>query len=258
MKRRLTIAFITAIIVGAGIIIPVGQGRAAAQSTMGQAPVVTLEGVVESVSMGVSQEFPTFTLSLPGDGQVTIITGPYYFLIESGFEIRVGDRLIVQAFLSLWYDDTYVAVKILNLTTGDTLILRDASGQPVWPRSQQLGDGGMGYGGGAAWLEIDQASLSTIKGTVESVNSGVGEGYTSITVVKSGGKRFTILTGPYRFMLENSFEIRAGHRVKVRAYKSTQLETIYVAAMVKNQTTGKKLSLLDDSGRPFWDRNGRP
>jgi hypothetical protein len=44
----------------------------------------------------------------------------------------------------------------------------------------------------------------------------------------------------------------------MRAYKSTQLETIYVAAMVNNKTVGKKLDLLDDSGRPFWDRNGRP
>jgi hypothetical protein len=224
----------------------------------GSVNIVSLEGTVVSVDMAAGQEFPTFTLSLPGDGQVTIITGPYYFLIESGFEIRVGDRLLVQAFLSLWYDDTYVAVKIWNLTTGDTLILRDASGQPVWPRSQQLGEGGMGYGGGAAWLEIDPASIRTIKGTVEGVNPGVGEGHASIIVVKSGGKRFSVLTGPYRFMLENSFEIRAGHRVKVRAYKSTQLETIYVAAMVNNKTAGKKLNLLDESGRPYWDRNGRP
>ncbi|HET9532879.1 MAG TPA: hypothetical protein VFQ92_21165, partial [Blastocatellia bacterium] len=222
----------------------------------GSVNIVTLEGTVLSLDMAAGQEFPTFTLSLPGVGVVTIVTGPYYFLLDSGFDIAVGDRLSVRAFESAWYEDTYVAVELKNLTTGETLVLRDASGQPVWPRSQQHADRGQGYGGGAAWFEVDSASLSTIKGPVRDMNTGIGEGYASYTVVKSGN-RFTILAGPYRFMLENSFEVREGHRIKVRAYRLTRFDNLYVAVSIKNLATGKSLTLRDENGNPLWN-NRRP
>ena len=40
-------------------------------------------------------------------------------------------------------------------------------------------------------------------------------------------------------------------KLKVRVYKSMQLETTYVAAMVNYKSFGKKLDLLDEKGGRF-------
>ncbi|MEW6127263.1 MAG: hypothetical protein AB1757_09505 [Acidobacteriota bacterium] len=214
--------------------------------------ITTLEGIVLSTHMAAGQEFPSFVLSLNGSGDVTILTGPYYLILQSGFDINIGDRMSVKGFPSLWYENTYVAVELNNLTTNDTLILRDGTGQPNWTGSQQFAERGFGYGGGAAYLDINPANLQALKCTIESVNPGIGQAYGSFTAMK-GGKRLTFITAPNRFMLEKNFELRANERLKIRAYPSGLFDDIYVIEFIKNRETGRTLTLRNELGRPMWN-----
>jgi hypothetical protein len=222
--------------------------------SLGPSDIIWLEGVVIEVKMACGEEFPSFDLAL-GDGSiVTIKTGPYYILLENGFEIRTGDRMSVKAFRSMWYESTYVAVELMNLTTGETLVLRDGTGKPAWTGWQELGDKGLGYGGGAAWLDADPDAIDVHKGKVESINPGMGDGYPSFTLVKSNGKRLTVMLGPNYFMLQHRFELRVGDRVKTWVFASGWFEKIYVGMKVKNQTRGDKVTLREQNGRPLWER----
>jgi hypothetical protein len=218
------------------------------------AEVVTLQGIVVSVDMAPGQEFPTFSLLLADGRIVTIITGPYYFLLEGGFDIRVGDELQVTALISMWYPDTYAACELRNLTTGDTLVLRDGAGQPRWAGSQQLGDKGLGYGGGAAWFNSAAIAIEVIKGKVESVNLGFGEGYPAFTLVKSNGTRVSVMLGPLYFLNQHRFELRVGDKVKLWAFPSGWFDGVYVGMKVKNRSRGETLSLRAENGEPLWTR----
>lgn len=216
------------------------------------AEVVTLRGVVVSVDMAPGQEFPTFSM-LQADGSlVTVITGPYHLLLESGFDLRVGDEMLVLAIMSMWYPDTYAAAELKNLTTGDTLVLRDGAGRPNWAGSQQLADNGLGYGGGGAWFNSTGSNVEKIKGTVESVNFGFGQGYPSFTLVKSNGTRVAAMLGPLYFLNQHRFELQVGDQVRLWAFPSGWFDGVYVGMKVKNRTRGGTLSLRAENGQPLW------
>lgn len=213
--------------------------------------IVTLEGVAVKVEMAPGQEFPTFDLALADSRLMTVVTGPYYMLLQAGFHISAGDRLRVRAFPSMWYEDTYVAVEIENLTTGETITLRDDSGHPLWTGAEQHGGRGIGFGGGAAWIDVPAGPMRVIQGPAENPGAGMGDGFSCLTVRKANGKRFTIVGGPQWYELQQRFEVRANQRVRVQAYP-TWFDGVYVACTIKNKTTRDRLRLRDQDGRPLW------
>jgi hypothetical protein len=96
------------------------------------ATIVSLEGAVQRVDMELGERFPSFTLTKADGTRVTIMAGPYRLLLEKDFEINVGDRMSVRAFPSLRFEGVYVAIELKNLTTGETITLRDDDGAPRW------------------------------------------------------------------------------------------------------------------------------
>jgi hypothetical protein len=111
-----------------------GQGQAglvlgsesAGTAGIGQADVddwLTLNGTVTSVdSYGLIVE--------TADGQgITVQGRPWLFAQESGVVLQVGDQVQL-----LGFDEAgeFEVGQIANLTTGDSVLIRDETGRPLW------------------------------------------------------------------------------------------------------------------------------
>ena len=123
------------------------QGNAAC-SRFDLANKVTLEGAVETVNIERGQGSPSFTLVQSGGKKVTVIAGPYWALVNANYKIAQGDRMLVQAYQSLQYENIYVAAELTNQTNGMVLTLRDATGNPVGGRGGRCGACAFGHPGG--------------------------------------------------------------------------------------------------------------
>ncbi|MBZ5553679.1 MAG: hypothetical protein LAO21_13225 [Acidobacteriia bacterium] len=221
------------------------------------ATLTTLEGVVQSVSLGIGQGFPSFVLGQNTGGNVVITTGPYYLLMNSNFEIRIGDQMNVRAFPSVRHENTYTAVELKNLTTATVLVLRDDSGMPLWRASGQPGISPGRRGEGARNRSSVQKEILSFAGVVETIHLGIAQGFPTFALKKDDGAVATILTGPYSLLLENNFPINVGDRMEVRAFLSILYDTDYVAVELLNRTTGDILVLRDDEGWPLWTSGRR-
>jgi hypothetical protein len=100
-----------------------GQGARAAEAgvQVEAADWETVEGVVvETVELVVQM----------ADGQtVQVGLGPSHYRESQGFALEVGDRVKVSGY---WEDGEFKAMQVENLDTGDSIVLRDLSGRPMW------------------------------------------------------------------------------------------------------------------------------
>jgi len=109
---------------------------------------VTLVGTVKSVAMARGQGFPHFVLALEGGGEVTVVTAPFWAVLNANYTIGIGDKMSVVAFPSA-QKDVFGAAVLDNGTSGESLTLRDASsGVPVANAGQGNGRGRAGRGNG--------------------------------------------------------------------------------------------------------------
>jgi hypothetical protein len=223
------------------------QNRLAAQAAT-PANTVDLQGVVESITMGFGQGTPSFSLSVPSRGLVTVYVGSYRAWTETNFELKTGMSVTVRAFQSTIHPDGFVATEIKDDVSGATVQLLDrAAGARGWGRGRAAGQGGPLCG--AAGPQLDLAAKTSFDGTVTDVNIGYGQGFPTFTLNTGEGK-VTIVASPYRALVDADFVIRAGERISVLAFPSKRYEGAYVAAELKNLTTGKALLLRDDQGFP--------
>ena len=102
-----------------------GNGQAASGGGPGQAQVdawLTLQGVVVSVSADA--------MAVQADAGEVIVDGrSWSFAQEQGFAAQVGDAATLTGF---WEDGDFEVGQIDNLTSGQSVSLRDASGRPLW------------------------------------------------------------------------------------------------------------------------------
>jgi len=108
---------------------------------------------------------------------------------------------------------------------------------------------GSGPGQGAAVSHLDLAGKTVLEGVVDGINMGRGHGTPSFTMV-ADGKKVTIVTSPYRAVIDADYKISMGDRINVLAYPFTQQKDTYAAAELKNLTTGAVLTLRDENGVP--------
>lgn len=64
-----------------------------------------------------------------GEGEEVIHLGPEWYRESAGFSLALGDQVAVTGFYG---DHGFEAVSVENLTTGQTLTLRDGAGRPAW------------------------------------------------------------------------------------------------------------------------------
>ena len=103
-----------------------GQGQGGSLNGTGepQAEVeewVTVEGIVlETAELVVETE---------AGEMVQVGMGPSHYREAQGFALSEGDRVRVSGY---WEDGEFKAGEVENLSTGETITLRDAYGRPMW------------------------------------------------------------------------------------------------------------------------------
>lgn len=120
----------------------------------------TITGEVIAYATGIAQvQHNDGTLIEMQVGQET-------FWAEQGFTLTVGDQVEARGF----YQNTQFQVGILmNLTTGQTILLRDPNGRPLWAGpGRSSGQGGNGQGGQG------QGNQTTTSGTPSQGGQGQG------------------------------------------------------------------------------------
>lgn len=115
-----------------------GQGREDApgdQTGAGQANVeewLTLHGTVVSV------DADTLVVQTASGEQVTMENRLWWFAQEQGFSAQVGDQVMLVGF----YDgDAFEVGRIDDTTNGQTVLVRDENGRPLWARRGRRGGG---------------------------------------------------------------------------------------------------------------------
>lgn len=111
---------------------------AAGPLTFDPSRATELQGTVTNVNMALGEGYPNFTLKT-ALGEVTIVTSPFWVVREANYRISVGDGMIVTGFPCLQKENTYVATRLQNLTTGETLKLRDDDGTAIGMRGGRAG-----------------------------------------------------------------------------------------------------------------------
>lgn len=97
--------------------------------------LLTVEGVVgavETTSVDAGEPLTSVRLLVddPEPRQLEVLLAPGSALLETGFEVEVGDRLRVRIFLS--ESDTVEAHKVRNLSRGTMVQLRTVRRIPLW------------------------------------------------------------------------------------------------------------------------------
>jgi hypothetical protein len=118
-----------------------GQGRGNAlsdQTGTGQANVeewLTLQGTAVSV------DADTLVVQTVSGEQVTIENRPWRFAQEQGFSAQVSDQVTLIGF---YEGDDFEVGQIDDTTNGQTVLVRDENGRPLWA--------GRGRRGGGRWM----------------------------------------------------------------------------------------------------------
>jgi hypothetical protein len=96
------------------------------QTGTGQANVeewLTLQGTVVSVDADV------LVVETASGEQVTMENRPWWFAQEQGFSAQVGDRVTLIGF---YEDDRFEVGQIDDIPEGQTVLVRDENGRPLW------------------------------------------------------------------------------------------------------------------------------
>jgi hypothetical protein len=110
--------------------------------------------------------------------------------------------------------------------------------------------------GGLCHLQLDLAGKMSLDGSVESVSIEPGNGMPSF-VMTVGGKKTTVIVSPYWALANAGVEIKVGDQLSLLAFPALQEKDTFVAAEVKNLTSGKSVILRDDNGVPTAGRGPR-
>jgi hypothetical protein len=78
---------------------------------------------------GVVVETTELIIETPSGEIVQVGLGPSHYRDAQGFALAVGVKVQVSGY---WEDKELKASHIINLDTGDSITLRDASGRPMW------------------------------------------------------------------------------------------------------------------------------
>jgi hypothetical protein len=254
MKSTLHIAICLAAIAGPAFAQGPRNGAGAGgmrQGGMNQADLAmtklqTVSGAVTAVNIGYGMQYPSITVN-----KLQIKVAPVWYLLEKNFEIRYGDNLTIVAAPSTSASDSYLyAIEMTNTATKSKLVLRDASGLPLW--SRQGGGPGAGAGSGPmADGDCTQVlSIANESGVIENIASGLGIQMPSLTLKTAAGKLLVIRLGPERILLEADLELKAGDTISVKYAVTSHEDELVALAITKGSVT---ITLRGDDCRPVWN-----
>ena len=101
-----------------------GQGRGRQADTEHEAIPLELETVE-----GVVVETDELRVQTADGKIVQVGLGPSSYRDSQGFVLKVGEHVSVSGY---WEDDEFKATVLENQTTGESIVLRDPTGRPMW------------------------------------------------------------------------------------------------------------------------------
>jgi hypothetical protein len=78
---------------------------------------------------GVVVETDELFIETADEETVQVGLGPSAYREAQGFVLQVGENVRVSGY---WEDDEFKAVQLENLSTGQSIVLRDRTGRPMW------------------------------------------------------------------------------------------------------------------------------
>jgi hypothetical protein len=111
--------------------------------------------------------------------------------------------------------------------------------------------GGGGMMGGIMGCSFDFSQAISMEGTVESVAMAQGQGFPHFVLLLADGTRVTVVTAPFRTVLDANYAIAVANHMFVLAFQSTQNKEVFVAAKLTNGSNNNAvLTLRNASGAP--------
>jgi hypothetical protein len=120
-----------------------------------------------------------------------------------------------------------------------------AADQPL-----QSGGGMMRGMGGMMGCSFDFSQAIRMEGTVVSVAMDRGQGFPHFVLAFANGKKATVVTAPFRAVLDANYKIEAGDAMSVDAFPSTQSDVFGAAVLTNLSKNNAVLILRNTSGAP--------
>jgi len=105
---------------------------------------------------------------------------------------------------------------------------------------------------------VDWASATPVRGKVERVYLGPGQGFPYIEIVTENGEKLDVLVAPFWYLKDQGFAIKAGDTVTVSVSKINTRQGGRNVALELKQQDGKTLKLRDENGLPMWMKGHGP
>jgi hypothetical protein len=119
-----------------------------------------------------------------------------------------------------------------------------------------VGGGMMGGMGGMMGCSFDFSQAISMEGTVVSVAMGRGQGFPRFVLAFADGKKATVVTAPFRAVLDANYKIAVGDQMSVVAFASTQSDVFMAAVLTNANNNNAILTLRDTSGVPVAGGQG--
>jgi hypothetical protein len=258
--------------------------------------VVVVDGVVVEFVAGAGQGMPELVVEDADSATYTFVLGPYWYLAEQGFAAAPGDDVTVAAYACPLCETGLAVASVTNLTQDLTLVLRDATGVPLWVkrsagRSVGGGSNGGGSGGGKGGgngsmggnrggtagenggngaglqireqdpLHIDLSRVASFTGTMVSLSGAPADGPGTLVLTLAEGDA-TFVLSPFWVLLQAEFAPESGVVLEVVAAPATIDDVeVWLALTITDPGIGLTIVLRDPAtGLPvgsYGRRNGR-
>lgn len=190
---------------------PRGPGNAAGPQTgLNMAAQSTVQGAITSVQIAAGTQYPSIVVN-----NLQIKAAPVWFLLENDFELVPGEIVSVIAAPSNNTADAYLsAIRITKQASGESLVLRDELGRPLWTSAME-GRGGGPLGPADCGACVDLSAALTVTGIIDRVNAGAGIRQPALVLKLADATLLTVKLGSERLILANDFELNPGATLTV-------------------------------------------
>jgi uncharacterized protein YdeI (BOF family) len=232
---------------------------------------VTLTGTV------LSTDQQNLTVDTAEQGQLSLDLGRPGFASEQGIVFNPGDQVTITGFDE---NGMFQAGQVDNETTGESLLLRDPNGRPLWAGRGQGQGGGQGQAQGGSQAQTQghgrggqgQGQRGQLQGQGgQGQQSGLPQAadrdWVTLTgeIVSSTDQNLTVETtemgqlvvqlGPPGFASEQNVAFTTGDLLTLIGFSGEN--NTFQAGQIINDTTGQTLMLRDPNGRPLWAGRGQ-
>lgn len=106
-----------------------GQGQSLGQGQGRNGVAVETAPLQQETVEGIVVETEELVIETTTGETVQVGLGPSFYRESQGFALQGSETVRVSGY---WEDDEFKATQLVNLDTGQSIVLRDATGRPMW------------------------------------------------------------------------------------------------------------------------------